>query len=85
MRQHLRSIGSKIRPPKKKTVKNFQLYLSLFSTLATIILFLIALSNVDRLIPMHQKCMNGVLYYKFALSVTAALTPAGKPVTCTGE
>lgn len=71
-------------PPliKKKRIKSLQLYLSILGTLATLLLFFIALTGFDKLFSPHEKCMRGVVYYKFALSMTIAKDLDDRPIPC---
>lgn len=70
---------------KKKTIKLFQVYLSIIGTIISILLFLIAVTGVDKLFTPHEKCMNGVLYYKFALSMTVAYDLDNRVIPCNPE
>ncbi len=67
---------------KKKRVKTLQLYLSIVGTVITILLFLIAVTGVDKLFVPHEKCMRGVVYYKFALSMTVAYDLDNRTIPC---
>ncbi len=73
----------KVRKKTNKWAKHLQLYLSLVAGFATICLFLIALTGLDRMFDPHKKCLDGVYYWKFALSIAVAFDEKGKPQACT--
>lgn len=82
MKTEKKSFLKKAKKKTNKWAKRLQLYLSLVAGFATVCLFLIALTGLDRMFDPHKKCLDGVYYWKFALSIALAYDAKGKPQQC---